>query len=383
VTRIASVKAYAVSAPLQHPLWTAHELLHSSSVILVEIQTDDGLTGIGQIHGAPLKVICDWVERLGALVRGMDALAQVVVWEHLFSLTSPRALGMGGRDGLPPPLPRSDRPFIMAAIGGIDIALWDIKGKAAGVPVWRLLGGSADPVFTYATGGYYDLNAPLTACADELAGFVARGYQAVKLKTAGLTIAEEVQRIAATRSAIGPDTLLMLDMNAAYNLDDCIHFAHEVEPFNITWLEEPLHWHLQPADFVRLAHATNIPLAHGEREMTRFTARDFIDSGALRYMQFDATRFAGFTESLRVSYLAEQQGVIIAPHLVPEIHAHLVSAFPQRSFGVESHGGPERDPLWFELFKERAQVRDGRVHMNSLPGFGFEIDWAVVKKYAA
>ncbi|MEN9783672.1 MAG: hypothetical protein RJA24_1015, partial [Pseudomonadota bacterium] len=359
MTRIASVKAHAVSAKLKHTLWTAHEELHSSSVVLVEIKTDDGLTGIGQIHGSPLKDICKYVELLGEVARGMDATAQVAVWEKLFSLTSPRATGMGGRDGLPQPLSRGDRPQIMAAIGGIDSALWDIKGKALGVPVWKLLGGEGKPLFSYATGGYYELDAPLHVCADELADFVKRGYKAVKLKTAGLSIEKEVERIRLTRAAIGNDVHLMLDMNAAYDLEDCIRFAHAVEPYNIYWLEEPLHWYLQPADFVTLAKNTVIPLAHGEREMTRFTARDFITSGALGFMQFDSTRFAGFTESLRVSYLSEQHGVRIAPHLVPEVHAHLISAFPRLGFGVESHGNADRDPLWFELFTERAQVKDG------------------------
>jgi D-galactarolactone cycloisomerase len=216
-----------------------------------------------------------------------------------------------------------------------------------------------------------------------LADFVKCGYKAVKLKTAGLSIEKEVERIRLTRAAIGNDVHLMLDMNAAYDLEDCIRFAHAVEPYNIYWLEEPLHWYLQPADFAVLAKNTTIPLAHGEREMTRFTARDFITSGALGFMQFDSTRFAGFTESLRVSYLSEQHGVRIAPHLVPEVHAHLISAFPRLGFGVESHGNADRDPLWFELFAERAQVKDGMVHLNDLPGFGFEIDWKTVKKYAA
>ncbi|MDP1537426.1 MAG: mandelate racemase/muconate lactonizing enzyme family protein [Burkholderiales bacterium] len=381
MTRIASVKAHAISAKLKHTLWTAHEELHSSSVVLVEIKTDDGLTGIGQIHGSPLKDICRYVEQLGEVARGMDATAQVAVWEKLLSLTSPRPTGMGGRDGLPQPLPRGDRPQIMAAIGGIDLALWDIKGKALNVPVWKLLGGEGKPLFTYATGGYYELDAPLSVCADELADFVKRGYQAVKLKTAGLSIEKEVERIRLSRAAIGKDVLLMLDMNAAYDLEDCIRFAHAVEPYDIYWLEEPLHWYLQPADFVVLAKNTVIPLAHGEREMTRFTARDFIVSGALGFMQFDSTRFAGFTESLRVSHLAEQHGVRVAPHLVPEVHAHLVSAFPRLGFGVESHGNADRDPLWFEMFTERAQVKDGRVHMNDLPGFGFEIDWKAIEKY--
>ena len=102
-------------------------------------------------------------------------------------------------------------------------------------------------------------------------------------------------RIKATREAIG-NALLMLDMNAPYNVQECITFARAVEPYNIFWLEEPLHWYLQPADYVRLAAAVTIPLAHGEREWHRFTVRDFITSGAIRFVQFDATRHAGFTE---------------------------------------------------------------------------------------
>lgn len=383
VSKLAEVRTHALSVPLKHTLWTAHEELKSSSVILVEVHTDDGITGIGQIHGAPMAKICEWVTRFGELVRGMDALAHVAVWEKLFALTSPRPGGIGGRDGLPPPLPRGERPQIMAAIAGIDIALWDIKGKAAGLPVYRLLGGQAKPVFSYATGGYYRDGAGPADYAEELAGFVAKGYQAVKLKTGAETIADEARRVRAVREAIGPGVDLMLDMNAPYNLEDCIAFARAVEPYDVFWLEEPLHWYLQPADFVRLAQATPIPLAHGERELTRFTVRDFIASGAIRYVQFDSTRAAGFTEALRVAYLAEQHGVRIAPHLVPEIHAHLVAAFPGSAFGVETHGRPERDPVWFELFTERAQVRGGHVHLNDKPGFGIEIDWEFVKRHRA
>lgn len=145
----------------------------------MEVRTDDGVVGYGQIHGAPMKVICDWVVRLGEVVRGMDALAHVAVWEKLFALTSPRPGGVRARDGLPPPLPRGERPQIMAAIAGIDIALWDIKGKSAGMPVYRVLGGEAKPVFSYATGGYYREGADASDSAKELAEFVAAGYRAV------------------------------------------------------------------------------------------------------------------------------------------------------------------------------------------------------------
>jgi D-galactarolactone cycloisomerase len=381
MSKIAEVKTHPISVRLEKTLWTAQEELKDSSLILVEVRTDDGIAGYGQIHGAPQKGICEWVARLGDIARGMEATANVAVWERLFSLTTPRPGGMGGRDGLPPPLPRSARPQIMAALAGIDIALWDIRGKAAGMPVYRLLGGENRPIFTYATGGYYQLGEPDRVYADELAGFVKAGFRAVKLKTGGGSVADEAKRVRMVREAIGKDVLLMLDMNAPYDLEGCIAFARAVEPLDIFWLEEPLHWYLQPADFVRLAAATPIPLAHGERELTRFTVRDFIATGAIRYVQFDSTRYAGFTEALRVAQLAEQHGVMIAPHTVPELHGHLVLAFPRCGFAVESHGDARRDPVSHHLYKEPVRTRDSYVHLNDKPGFGVEIDWTFVEKH--
>src|SRR6185369_9990477 len=136
--------------------------------------------------------------------------------------------GIEGRNGLPPPVPRGERPQVMAALAGIDIALWDIKGKAAGLPVYRLLGAENRPIFTYATGGYYRPDASDADYGEELARFLDLGYRAVKLKTGAGTVAAEAQRIGAVRQAIGAEPLLMLDMNAAYDLPDCIEFARSV-----------------------------------------------------------------------------------------------------------------------------------------------------------
>jgi L-alanine-DL-glutamate epimerase-like enolase superfamily enzyme len=382
VLKITDVKAYPLAIPRSQPSWTAHEISTEATLILVEVRTDAGIRGYGEIQGGPLPLICRLVEQFGEIVRGMDALAHLDVWEKLFALTSPRPGGIGSQDGLPPPLPRGQRPQIMAAIGGIDIALWDVKGKAANMPIYRLLGGARQAVFTYATGGYYVEDAPLTACAEELGRFVAAGYRAVKLKTCGMSLEEEVVRIRATREAIG-DALLMLDMNAPYHVQDCIRFAQAVEPYAIFWLEEPLHWYLQPVDYLRLAAAVSIPLAHGEREWHRFTMRDFITSGAIRFVQFDATRHAGFTEALRIATLAEQHGVVIAPHTAPHIHAHLVSAFGTSAFAAESHGDPERQPIHHGLYTEGPSMRDGMLHLPDLPGFGVDIDWDFVKKHGA
>ena len=182
-----------------------------------------------------------------------------------------------------------------------------------------------------------------------------------------------------TREAIGKDTLLLLDLTAAYGIDDCIAFARAVEPHDIYWLEEPLHWYLQPADFQRLAAATPIPLAHCEPELTRFTVRDFITCGAVRFVQFDSTRHAGFTESLRIAMLAEQLGVRIAPHQAPELHAHLCAAFPHASFAVESNGIP--DPLRSGMYARRAQIRESYVHLEVAPGFGIDLDWKFIDRH--
>ncbi len=375
MSKIAAVKTYPIIASLKHVQWTAQESRADAELLLVEVTTDDGIKGYGQVTSTPMKDIANWVERFGEEVRGMDALAHIAVWDKLFAMTSPRP-NLGG-------LSRSARPQIMGAIGGIDMALWDIQGKAAKLPVFRLLGAENKPVFTYATGGYYIRGEKLTACADELAGFVAAGFKAVKLKVGGATMAEEIARVKATRAAIGGSIPLMLDMNAAYDLPACIEFAQAVEPSNVYWLEEPLHWYLQPADFGRLARATTIPLAHGEREMTRFTTRDFMTIGGIRYVQFDATRYAGFTEALRVAHMADQEGVMIAPHHSPELHCHLVAAFPRTGFAVESHGSHDRDPIWQGMYLDRAQVKDSYVYMNEKPGFGFDIDWTFVNSHLA
>jgi L-alanine-DL-glutamate epimerase-like enolase superfamily enzyme len=381
--KITEIVAHPLSVILPKPRWTAHEKMDKAQMILVEVRTDEGLIGIGEIAGGPQNVIRDLVTLFSDVVKGMDPLGHTGIWEKLFSLTSPRPGGIGGWDGMPAPLPRNQRPQIMAAIGGIDIALWDLKGKAAGLPVFRLLGGTRTEVFTYSTGGYYQEDAPLGGEAEEFSGFVDQGYRAVKLKTGALSLKDEVTRIRSVREAIGPDVLFMLDMNAPYDVAGCIAFANAVAPYDIFWLEEPLHWYLQPADYLRLAAASPIPLAHGEREWHRYTIRDFLDSGAIRYVQFDSTRHAGFTESLRIAHYAEQKGVTIAPHSAAHLHAHLVSAFGDAAFAAESHGDPTRHPLHHAIFHGGAEARNGMVHLTEAPGFGLEVDWRAVEKFRA
>jgi len=381
--KITDIVVHPLAVDNERPLWTAHECFSRTILTLVEVRTDEGLVGIGEIASGPQTAVCEMLAKIIPVIVGMDPLGHLEIWRRMLSITCPRPGGIGGWDGLPEPLPRHQRPQFMAAMAGIDIALWDLKGKSAGLPVFRLLGGTRTDVFTYAVGGFYAEGDSPLACVTELSGFVERGFRAVKLKTGALALGGEVERVRAVRDAIGPDVLLMLDMNAPYDVAGCIGYAQAVEPYDIFWLEEPLHWYLQPADFVRLADATPIPLAHGEREWHHYTIRDFIDSGAIRYVQFDCTRYGGFTEALRIAALAEQKGVMVAPHTAAHIQAHLVSALGDAAFGAESVGDPNMHPIHHRIFHGGAAYRDGRVHLTEEPGFGLTVDWRAAKGLGA
>ena len=377
--KITDIRVHPMGMPAERVRWTAQEITRRVELTLVEVRTDAGIVGIGEISTGPQSLVCKLLDDMAPVILGLDPLAIDAVWDRLFSITVPRPGALGGWDGLPPPLARNQRPQFMAAMAGIDIALWDIAGKAAGKPVFRLLGGTRTDVHTYAVGGFYDEGAPLTACAEELAGYVANGFRSVKLKSGAFSLTDEVARARAVREAIGPDIQFMLDMNAPHDVDTCIRFAREVAQHDIYWLEEPLHWYLQPPDYVTLAKAIPIPLAHGEREWHRFTVRDFIDSGAIGFVQFDCTRYAGFSEALRIARHAKDKGVLIAPHSAAHIQAHIASAFGDAAFGAESSGDDRNHPIHHRIFHGGAVHRGGRVHLPEAPGFGLEVDWKAVK----
>ena len=212
--KITSILVHPMGMPAERVRWTAQEITRRVELTLVEVRTDTGIVGIGEISTGPQSVVCKLLDDMAPVILGLDPLEIDAVWSKLFSLTVPRPGGLGGWDGLPPPLGRNQRPQFMAAMAGIDIALWDIAGKAAGKPVFRLLGGTRTDVHTYAVGGFYEEGAPLLACADELAGYVAKGFRSVKLKSGTFSLADEIARARAVREAIGPDIQFMLDMNA-------------------------------------------------------------------------------------------------------------------------------------------------------------------------
>jgi len=377
--KIKHVRGHAITIPLGTTYYLANQVFKASSQIIVEVETDDGLIGIGTIHGRGIKQVLQALQELESLIAGMDAMAHEAVWQKIFSLTTMPAEQVYKLDK-PALFGAPNRTPILTALAGIDIALWDIKGKALKMPIWRLLGGTRKEIFAYVTGGYYEEGRDHLYIADEMGAYVADGYNACKIKIGGVPLATDVRRVKAVREAIGPDALLMLDANGAYTLDEATDAIRAFEPYGIHWFEEPLHWYDSIRALGKLAERTHVSLASGESELHSWSCRDLVDLGGIRYMEFDATRACGVTEWLRVAAYSHNHGVLMATHHDPHIHGHLAAAAPN-GYCVETFPQSKRDPFWEILFTHRCEVSKGKLRLSEEPGFGFGIDWKVVEKY--
>ena len=345
MSRIASVKTTMISVPRQQPVWTAHEPSKAWNVILTEVRTDDGLTGYGLIHGAPMREDLRvggpvWRDHPGHGCAGPCRGVGTAVRADLARAWPDRGPGRIAAAGAA----RRARPVH----GGASAASTSRCGTSRGrPPACRSTASSAartgrsSPMPPAAITG----RAPPTATmAPRWPGSSKLGYRAVKLKTGAGTVAAEAARIGTVRRMIGDEPLLMLDMNAAYDLPDCIEFAHAVEPHASSGSRSRCTGTCSPPISRVLRGGDPDPAGPWRaRADPVHGARLFVDGG-IRYVQFDATRSGGFTEALRVAQLAEQHGVMVAPHTAPEIHAHIVLAQPRCAFGVEIAWRPGARP---------------------------------------
>ena len=388
--KITDIEAIAVVWPApEQAFWTSLRPIGAVSELVVRVHTDQGLVGIGEAHGSGMgfpgvysrdadgKIQAEGasklvVDVLKPLLVGQDPLDNERLWDLMFGLTFQRGWATQGWG----------RPQIMTAIAGVDIALWDIKGKAAGMPVYKLLGGTRNKVPCYVTGGYYQEGKGTAELVQECETYVDMGYSAIKLKIGGVSVEEDVARVQAVREALGAGVDLMLDVNEGYDVDTAIRAAHMLEPLGIRWLEEPVHWYDNVAGLAQVAAATTIPIASGEGAVHRWHARDLIQQGGIKVMQFDCTRTAGITECLKVAGLCAIQNVRLAPHHDPQIHGHLVAGLPVGEI-VETFPTGERDPIWAELFTMRPEIINGELTLLDEPGWGIELDEDTLRRRGA
>ena len=277
----------------------------------------------------------------------------------------------------------------MRAISAVDIALWDLSAKRAGLPLAVLLGGSAMPVAAYASGGYYrpETRSYSDAVTQEIAGNLEGGFTDHKIKVGGLPVAEDAVRVAAAVTAMEGRGRLALDANNAYRTvaeaESALRaFEEAAGDMGLWWFEEPL----SPDDVrghARLRDRSRTPIATGEIAASRWEFRDLIEHGAADILQPDAGVLGGITEFLRVAAAAATFALPLAPHWHANLHAHL-SAAVTNCLTIE-YFAPEKDIYNFELLitpDTRLAAADGRVLVPERPGIGFEFQDDAVRRFA-
>jgi D-galactarolactone cycloisomerase len=371
--KITGLQVYILRAPdTGRPHWVSHFIVPKANEILVRMQTDAGLEGIGIATSyTPIQAaIQAFKSGIGELVIGADPLAPEQLYQRLFALTWQRLAHEKGWA----------REAIVRISAAVDIAAWDIVGKAAGLPLYRLFGGYRSEVPCYVTCAYYRDGKDLAELRDEMAMLKAQGHTGFKAKAGGVPLAEDIERLAVVREVIGNDKALMIDVNRGWDLATAIEGARLLEPLRPRWLEEPVRWADDRRELKLLAAQTRIPLSAGESELTSYGCRALLEENAIQILQFDCTMMGGFTEGRKLAALCELNHVQVAPHHDCFIHAHIVAASPAGCI-VESFTDPERDPLQAELFADPPRIAGGRLTLKESPGLGLTLSEAALKKF--
>jgi len=362
--KIIDLRAYPTSFPI--PAANRVALGIGTAVkrdaVVVKVLTDEGVTGWGEAHhGRAHTAVAKLIDTtLRQLVLGMDPHDVIGVWEKMyrFQLASH---GMGAGACL--------------AMSGIDMALWDIRGKALGLPLYRLLGGRRKAIAAYAGGVSLGYQPPRELIA-EARNSVDAGYQAIKLRV-GDTPARDIERMRAVRDAFGDELVILTDANIGYRLEDVRRVMPALDELGIGWLEEPFPAH----DYRAYREARSYgrtPLAAGENHYTRFEFNRLLEDGAITILQPDLSKTGGITEALRIAALASSWKLPIHPHssMTGLNHAatiHFLAAIDNGGYfeGDVSRANKFRD----ELVSNPGEIdRDGNVWPLEAPGLGVEVN---------
>jgi len=327
--------------------------------VTLELATDDGLVGVGVTYfgGALTAALKVATEDLGNLLVGDDPTQVEAVAARI-----KRAAGSAGPGGI-----------YMLALSAIDMACWDLKGKAAGKPLCDLLGGLRDRAPTYASGA---LIRPYSVeyLAEAGPRLVEKGFRQMKMQCGSEpTIAASVERVRVMREAIGPNIDLMCDINQLWSVHHAIEVGKQVEQYGLYWLEDVV-THDDYAGLARVADALTTPIATGEYHYGIVPFRHLLEHRSLDIVMIDLVRVGGITQWLKVAGMAEAFNLPVVSHLIPEVHVHLISAIPN---GLTV----EYMPRLHYLFEETPAIEEGKIVVPKKPGLGLAFDQAALDRY--
>ncbi|WP_431908646.1 L-talarate/galactarate dehydratase [Nonomuraea jabiensis] len=354
--RIRHVSLSSVTLPLDVPVSDAKVLtgrqkpMTEIAFLFAEITTEDGHEGTGFSYskraGGPAQYA--HAKEVGDNLIGQDPSDIGKVYDTL--LWAGASVGRSG--------------VATQALAAIDVALWDLKAKRAGLPLAKLLGSYRDSVRTYNTSGGF-LHAPIEEVKARATQSLEGGIGGIKIKVGQPDTKEDLRRLAAVREHLGDDVPLMVDANQQWDRATALRFGRAVEELGLVWIEEPLDAY-DAEGHAQLAAALDTPIATGEMLSSVAEHVRLIEARAADIIQPDAPRVGGITPFLRLATLADHAGLQLAPHFAMEIHLHLAAAYPREPW-VEHFE-------WLNpLFNERLETRDGRMIVPDRPGLGFTL----------
>ena len=361
--KITNIQSNVYRLPPSVPWEDATNKVDGLEFIVVEVQADNGMTGIGlsytvDIGGTAIRTLID--DYLANLVLGMNPLDYERIWNKLQRQS--RRLGLGVNS---------------MAIAAIDVAIWDLIGKIHGQPLYKLLGGARDRIPAYISEIDLRSGGTVEQLTDRVKDYVRQGYGTVKIKIGKPELEEDIERISKVQELLGPGGTVLVDLNQKWSAAEAIQKAARLDRLNLGWIEEPTMVH-DVQGHRQLKQAIRTPIALGESLYSRQQFLEYLRADAVDIVQADVAFVGGITEWLKIAHLANAFGKPVAPHFMMELSLHLLCGV-QNSFMLENVVGGSLTELG--LLETPIEVKDGMGVPSELPGHGIVFDQEALSKH--
>ena len=361
---ITRIETEAIRVPLARTYRGSHYKMTHRSTIITRIHTASGLVGeayAGDEDASLLEIESIIQEELAPLLIGQDGSAIEKLWEIVRPATW---------DIL------RDRRLGLVACASIDVTLWDLMGKALGVPLWKLWGGYRSRVPVITIGGYYGSNLTIK---EEVEYLLKEEFAGMKFKIGGMSPEDDAKRFKEARKVGGDNFRIAVDANQGYTPAQAIEFSKLVADDNLLWFEEPCIWQNDKKGMRDVRYGGSVAVCAGQSEFSAAGCRDLMEAGSIDFCNFDSSWSGGPTEWRKVAAMATVYDVKMAHHEEAQVSAHLLASIPHGTYVEYFH--PDRDPIWHNLLANRPALKDGHIQLNDNPGLGWELDRDYINKY--